>query len=104
VVDWHPFDYYTSEDSTSMMLMNGTKTVYTIYFVSDGENTRVQLALQAPTHTKLFVQKLMILMWKKGMGQMFYQEISKGMQNLKARVVEDLAGGKIAPATEPDPE
>jgi hypothetical protein len=35
-------------------------------------------------------------MWKKGMGQMFYQEISKGMQKLKARVVEDLVAGKTA--------
>jgi hypothetical protein len=98
VVDWHPFDYYTSEDSTSMMLMNGMKTVYTIYFVSNGENTSVQLALGSPTHTNLFMQKLLNLMWKNGMGQMFYQEISKGMQNLKARIVEDLAAGKIAQA------
>ena len=33
VVDWHSFEYYTSEDSTSMMIVNGMKTVYTIYFV-----------------------------------------------------------------------
>ena len=98
MVDWRPFDYYTSEDSPSMMIMNGMKTVYTIYFVSDGENTSVQLALRAPTHANLFMRKLLSLIWKKAMRQMFYQEISKGMQNLKAIVVKDLAVGKIAQA------
>jgi len=99
VVDWRPFDYYTSEDSTSMMLMNGMKTVYTIYFVSDGENTSVQLALRSPTHTNRFMHKIFSLMWKKGMRKMFHEEISKGMRNLKARIVEDLAVGQLAPAT-----
>jgi hypothetical protein len=98
VVDWHPFDYYTSEDSTSMILMNGMKTVYTIYFVSDGENTRIQLALGSPTHTNLFMQTLLNLMWKNGMGKMFFQEISKGLKNLKTRIIEDLAVGQIVPA------
>jgi hypothetical protein len=37
-------------------------------------------------------------MWKNGMGKMFFQEISKGLKNLKTRIIEDLAVGQIVPA------
>jgi hypothetical protein len=95
LIDWRPFDYYTSEDSTTMMGMKGVTTVYTMYFTFDGEITNVKLALRQPTHTNPLLRKLLSLMWKNMMKDMFYKEIDKGMQKLKAKVIEDLAAGKF---------
>lgn len=78
------------------MAMKGVTTVYTMYFTFDGEITNVKLALRQPTHTNPLLRKLLSLMWKNMMKEMFYQEIDKGMQKLKAKVLEDLASGKIA--------
>jgi hypothetical protein len=95
VIDWQPFEYYTSEDRSSMMFINGMTTRYTIHLVPEGENTRIQMAMQPPGHTNPFLNNLLRLMWKGMMRQMFFKEISEGMQALKAKLIEDLSAEEI---------
>jgi hypothetical protein len=95
VIDWHPFDYYTSEDLSNMMGIKGITFRYTVHLVPEGENTMIKMVMQPPGHPNPFLNNLLQLMWKGMMRQMFFKEISEGMQALRDKLIEDLSAGEI---------